>query len=245
MLIKYGKIHGLFTEIDSKYLTEFDSPLDFCQYVAKKPDVDFIEVNKTCIWYQLMDKPQSSDDIIKKAFFKYQKNWKVLKDDITEVKCDVIVNAANEFLSDGSGVNGAIQKKAGPGLINFCNKLYDGCKIGKAVLTPAFKLNNTKAIIHAVGPVYHKYTPDTAEELLEQCYFECLKLADESGYETIAFSALSCGIYGYPISEATNIAVETVETYLAYHNSNIKKVIFVAFTDEIYYEYKKYQKVKE
>ena len=153
--------------------------------------------------------------------------------DITKLDVDAIVNAANTSLLGGGGVDGAIHRAAGPKLLEECRKL-NGCKTGEAIITGAYNLPG-KYIIHTPGPVWHgggKGEP----ELLQGCYLNCLKIANEKKCNTIAFPSISTGIYGYPIREAALIAVETVKSW----NANFpEKVIFVTFSDydtEVYRE---------
>ena len=132
-------------------------------------------------------------------------------EDITKIgkKADAIVNAANESLLGGGGVDGAIHRAAGPELLEECKKLH-GCKPGEAKVTKAYRLDN-KYIIHTVGP---RYTSDpNPSKTLENCYLNSLKLADELKLETIAFPPISTGIFGYPIEEAAAIAAIVISEY--------------------------------
>ena len=135
----------------------------------------------------------------------------VLQIDITKIgkKADAIVNAANESLLGGGGVDGAIHAAAGPELLEECRKLH-GCRPGEAKATKAYRLDN-KYIIHTVGPRY--YSDPNPPATLASCYFNCLKLADELGLESIAFPSISTGIFGYPIEEAAEICANIVLEY--------------------------------
>jgi O-acetyl-ADP-ribose deacetylase (regulator of RNase III) len=159
----------------------------------------------------------------------------VQKGDITKLKVDAIVNAANTSLFGGGGVDGAIHRAAGPELLEF-NKKLGGCKTGEAKFSPGFKLP-AKFIIHAVGPVWNngKYSED---KLLASCYKNSLKLAVENKLKSIAFPAISTGVYHFPLERATNIAVTEVKKFLA-ENATFEKVIFVCFDEETYESYKK------
>jgi len=156
-----------------------------------------------------------------------KKNIFFAKGDITTFKGDVIVNAANTRLLGGGGVDGAIHRSAGSELLKEC-KLLGGCKTGYAKITKAYNLP-CKNVIHAVGPIYDEDNDDNAI-LLQSAYFQSLELAKQNNLETVAFPAISCGVYSYPIKEACEIAVNTVLDYL-YENINMK-VLFVLFLDE-------------
>ena len=131
--------------------------------------------------------------------------------DITKIgeRADAIVNAANETLLGGGGVDGAIHKAAGPELLEECRALH-GCKPGEAKATRAYNLNN-KYIIHTVGPQYY-FDPHPAKTL-ENSYRNCLELADSLGLESIAFCSISTGVYGYPYEEAAEIASKIIKSF--------------------------------
>jgi O-acetyl-ADP-ribose deacetylase (regulator of RNase III) len=157
------------------------------------------------------------------------------KGDITKLKVDAIVNAANTSLLGGGGVDGAIHRAAGPELLEYNRKL-GGCKTGEAKITPGFKLP-AKYIIHTVGPVWQGGNHNE-DELLANCYRNSLKLAVEYEIKTIAFPAISTGIYSFPLERATKIAVNEVKMFLG-KNDFIEKVIFVCFDDKTYEVYEK------
>lgn len=156
-------------------------------------------------------------------------NWRdrieLLEGDITRCEVDAIVNAANSSLLGGGGVDGAIHRAGGPELLAECRTL-GGCPTGQAKITRGYNLS-AKYVIHTVGPVYHGGAGDEAE-LLACCYRESLKLAGEHQCQGIAFPAISCGVYGYPMEEAADIACRTVRDYLQ-ENELPKNVIFVLF----------------
>lgn len=156
------------------------------------------------------------------------------KGNITKLKVDAIVNAANTSLLGGGGVDGAIHRAAGPELLEFNRKL-GGCSTGEAKISPGFKLP-AKYIIHTVGPVWNGGNHNE-DNLLANCYTNSLKLAVENKVKTIAFPAISTGVYGFPLERATKIAVTEVKKFLE-KNESIKKVIFVCFDEETYKVYK-------
>lgn len=155
--------------------------------------------------------------------------------DITQQIVNAIVNAANTSLLGGGGVDGAIHREAGPELLEFNRKL-GGCKTGEAKISPGFKLPS-KFIIHTVGPVWTG-GQNNEDNLLANCYKNSLKLAVENKIKTIAFPAISTGVYRFPLERATKIAVEEVKKFLE-KNKSVEKVIFVCFDEETYQVYEK------
>jgi O-acetyl-ADP-ribose deacetylase len=146
--------------------------------------------------------------------------------DITRLDVDAIVNAANSRLLGGGGVDGAIHRAAGPELLAECRTL-GGCPTGEARITRGYRLP-ARHVIHTVGPIYRGRPEDA--RLLTNCYVNSLALAAERQLASIAFPAISCGVYGYPLEEACQIAIDTTLDALADH-SGIKRVVFILFSD--------------
>jgi len=153
----------------------------------------------------------------------------VVQGDITKLEVDAIVNAANTSLLGGGGVDGAIHRAAGPELVQECRLLH-GCKTGQAKITKGYRLP-ARYVIHTVGPVWNggAYNEDA---LLASCYRNSLALAEKHGLTSIAFPAISTGIYHFPIERAARIAVEETCSFLSEHTT-IEKVTFVCFSQEI------------
>lgn len=160
----------------------------------------------------------------------------VIQGDITQQQVDAIVNAANESLLGGGGVDGAIHRAAGPGLLEECRRL-NGCKTGEAKMTGGYHLP-ARWVIHTVGPIWQGGTQGEPA-LLANCYRNSLALAVEQGIRTIAFPAISAGVYGYPLEDATQIAITEVRQFLA-QNDTIEQVVFVCFNREAYHTYRSF-----
>lgn len=159
---------------------------------------------------------------------------KVVQGDITTLRVDAIVNAANNSLLGGGGVDGAIHRAAGPELLAECRTLH-GCETGEAKITKGYRLP-AKWVIHTVGPVW-RGGGHGEPELLARCYRNSLELARQHGIQTIAFPAISTGVYGYPLEAATRIAVAEVRRFL--ESGDPLKVIFVCHGQEAYQVYLK------
>ncbi|QTQ39841.1 O-acetyl-ADP-ribose deacetylase [Lactobacillus taiwanensis] len=153
----------------------------------------------------------------------------LIQADITKLKVDAIVNAANRTLLGGGGVDGAIHRAAGPELLAECRTLH-GCDTGEAKITKGYNLP-AKYVIHTVGPVYNPNFAQQNAELLVSCYKNSLNLAKEYDLHSIAFSCISTGVYGYPKVDAAKIAVETTRSLLKQQKFNIK-VYFCVFDSE-------------
>ncbi len=161
---------------------------------------------------------------------------RLMEGDITRLEVDAIVNAANKTLLGGGGVDGAIHRAAGPRLLEECRTL-GGCETGEAKITRGYNLK-AKYVIHTVGPVYSGKPDD--EKLLSNCYRNSLLLAEKYDLKTIAFPAISCGVYGYPIKEASRIAISTTYAFLK-KNTTIQEVVFVLFSSSDFKVYESYR----
>jgi len=158
----------------------------------------------------------------------------VIKGDITKITVDAIVNAANSSLMGGGGVDGAIHRAGGPGILEDCKKIVakqGGCNTGEAVITGAGNLP-AKHVIHTVGPIWNGGNNDEIVKLTN-CYLNSLRLAVEHGLKSIAFPNISTGVYRFPKEEAAAIAVNSIQKFLS-TNGLIEKVIIVCFDEENY-----------
>lgn len=156
----------------------------------------------------------------------------LLRGDLTEIPADAIVNAANTSLLGGGGVDGAIHRKGGPGILEACKRIravQGGCPTGEAVYTAAGRLP-ARYVIHTVGPVWQGGQQQEAE-LLRRCYGHSLRIAESLRLRTVAFPNISTGAYGYPKAEAARIAVAAVQSHAA---GSVEEVLFVCFDEENY-----------
>lgn len=160
---------------------------------------------------------------------------RIVKADITTLAVDAIVNAANSSLLGGGGVDGAIHRAAGPELLHEC-RLLGGCKTGEAKLTRGYRLP-ARFILHAVGPVWNG-GENRERELLASCYLSCFEIARKHGLRSIAFPAISCGIYRFPIDLAVQIALDETISELRKNNS-LEQVIFSCFDPFVYVTYER------
>lgn len=158
----------------------------------------------------------------------------ILKTDITTLAVDAIVNAANSSLLGGGGVDGAIHRAAGPELLHAC-RLLGGCKTGQAKITKGYRLP-ARYVIHTVGPVWNG-GEHNERGLLAGCYRSCFALAREHGLRTLAFPAISCGIYRFPVDLAVEIALRETLAELN-RNDSIEKVVFACFDESVYASYR-------
>ena len=157
----------------------------------------------------------------------------ILRDDITKLEVDAIVNAANTTLLGGGGVDGAIHRAAGPELLAECRTL-GGCRPGEAKMTGGYRLP-ARVVIHTVGPIWRGGKDDEARTLAN-CYHNSLQLAVENEIKTLAFPAISCGAYGYPINEAAQIAFKATREFLTVSDTP-RKVIFAVWGEDVYDAY--------
>lgn len=196
---------------------------DMEQYRCNSINEDIKTVNDLLDWWS---EPRRERGLVESGIH-------VKQCDITALKCDAIVNAANNSLLGGGGVDGAIHRVAGPELLLECRTL-NGCETGEAKITKGYRLP-AKYVIHTVGPIYSGNASDV--ELLAACYRNSLDLAKENNLHSIAFPAISTGVYGYPLADATEVAVKTVKDWIDRNNDYAMDITFCCFdkrTSDIY-----------
>lgn len=169
-----------------------------------------------------------------------KQTYEILQADITTLDCDVIVNAANCSLLGGGGVDGAIHATAGPELLEECRAL-NGCKTGEAKITKGYNLP-ARYVIHTVGPIYKGSQKDALS--LYDCYYNSLEIAKENHLHSIAFPAISTGVYGYPKEAATTIAFEAVKSWFSDNINYDIHVIFCCYSKADYLTYREMEKTK-
>jgi O-acetyl-ADP-ribose deacetylase (regulator of RNase III) len=181
--------------------------------------------------------PRGAYDARTPLAFKWTKAVRIeaLETDITRLAVDAIVNAANTSLLGGGGVDGAIHRAAGPELLAECRAL-GGCPTGEARITKGYRLP-ARHVIHTVGPVY-KDGRQGESELLANCYRNSLALAEQAGCASIAFPAISCGVYGYPVADATQIAVAEVRAFCG-PSKSVTSVVFACFGRDVFDAYRR------
>ena len=162
-----------------------------------------------------------------------------IKGDITQTDTEAIVNAANSSLLGGGGVDGAIHRAAGPGLLRECKAIKGNprCTTGQARITKGYRLP-AQYVIHTVGPVYSGGSQNE-RELLYNAYYNSLELAKENSIHSVAFPAISTGVYGYPSDEAAEVSIGAVQDFVNKYPDAFERIVFVLFSDEIYRIFKK------
>lgn len=205
------------------------------------PPISLTEIPTLTLLYTT-SRLSSSDTTQPNATSTYNDKISLIRTDITRLSTDAIVNAANESLLGGGGVDGAIHRAAGPELLEECETL-DGCNTGSAKITGAYELPCEK-VIHAVGPVYRTTKKQGLHtQLLQSCYTTSLDLAVQHGCKSIAFSALSTGVYGYPSEEAAEAAIAAVKGWLdadGERGGKIDRIVFCSFLEKDEKAYEKF-----
>jgi O-acetyl-ADP-ribose deacetylase (regulator of RNase III) len=165
---------------------------------------------------------------------------KVMQGDITQQKVEAVVNAANQSLLGGAGVDGAIHRAAGPEVLAECRTL-GGCGTGEARMTRGYKLP-ARYVLHTVGPVWNEalpgFVPAVRDDLLARCYRSCFALVEEHGIRSIAFPAISCGVYGYPLDRAARVALAEMKRFLEVGRDDFEQLLVVCYTADVYDAYR-------
>lgn len=198
---------------------------------AKMAPIHWTDIPSLSLLYKLNKLDASRSGPVEGAHPFYNEQIGLYRGDITKLDVDAIVNAANESLLGGGGVDGAIHRAAGPDLLEECRTLQ-GCFTGESKITSAYELP-CKKVIHTVGPVYRASSAGKSRAALRGCYQSSLELALQHDVKTIAFSAISTGVYGYPSLEAAEVACDTVRRFMdAQGGLQLHKVIFVTFEEK-------------
>jgi O-acetyl-ADP-ribose deacetylase (regulator of RNase III) len=173
------------------------------------------------------------------------KKLRLIVGDVTKIRVDAIVNAANSGLRGGGGVDGAIHRAGGPSIMRELDEIRTstgGCPTGSAVTTSAGSLP-AQFVFHAVGPIYRDGSHDEPEQLAS-CYRKCLELAEQHGARTISFPAISTGIYGYPLEEAAGVALDTITSRLGSPDCTVDDVLLILFDESAYAVYSRIASVR-
>jgi O-acetyl-ADP-ribose deacetylase len=227
LLQPYRLQPSLRRSLDSNFTTQ-QQPFAVSEATMLTPAAEIPSVSLLYRVKRLLPAPADPKTVTPKPSQSFNDRIGLVSADITKLEVDAIVNAANNSLLGGGGVDGAIHRAGGPMLLRECRTL-GGCDTGSAKITDAYNLP-CKKVIHAVGPVYDSDSVEESERDLAGCYTTSLELAVENGCKTVAFSALSTGVYGYPSHDAAPVAIRAVKEFLeGEHGDKLNKVVFVTF----------------